>query len=789
MSFESPISVLQNLAGEEVAVVSGSALNNGEQPGVAILAKDESGNAQFLNMNASGELKVQASVDVDLDYTTDSITVYGSDGAALVQDAEDSYLLVRDNDAKSAIDAAKSAITGSVEAFQAAFEAEDFASETTLAAFKADNRSDLQAVSGAVDVMNSNLGGKLDTLDSSVGAVETAVDSASSAISGSVVALGSDLGSKLDTIDASVGAVETAVDSASSAISGSVVALGADIGGKLDTLNAVDFATEATLDAFKSANHSDLGALSSSLDRFTFNGSNELLVNATVDVDLDYTTDSIKVYGSQDAALVQDAADDYLLVRDNDAKNAIDGAKSAITGSISTMDSNLGGKLDTIDASVGDVETAVNNASSAISGSVVALGADLGSKFDTLNAVDFATETTLAAFKADNRSDLQAVSGAIDAFRADFIAEDFASETTLAAFKSDNRSDLQAVSGAIDAMKVELEATLTSIDGKDFATEATLGAFKIENNSNLIDLSSSLDRFTFNGSNELLVNAAVDVELNYATDSITIYGDEAVPFAQISGSGEMITVPLGSEGNSLLQAASGSIHSDVNGNGALLVGLLGSNSKNVLQSSANDILLVSGAGDFNVVATDLDIRPLTSADVVTVDNMVDVSLLATEATLSAVSGAIDGLGASVDAVKAAVEAIDAAQLGTVTVSASDLDIRDLNSGTDSVSAVQSGDWIVRKHATSAAVSTASASTSDAEVLAANADRMGATFFMDGNATCYIKLGGAASSSDFSVRLVNNGYYELPEGFTGAIHAAFSITDAGIKLRITELSYA
>lgn len=716
MSFESPISVLQNLAGEEVAIVSGSALNNGEQPGVAILAKDESGNAQFLNMNASGELKVQASVDVDLDYTTDSVTVYGSDGAALVQDAEDSYLLVRDNDAKNAINAAKSAITGSVEAFQAVFEAEDFATEATLAAFKADNRSDLQAVSGAVDVMNSNLGGKLDTLDSSVGAVETAVDSASSAISGSVVAL----------------------------------------------------------------------------------------------------------------------------------------------------------------------------------------GADIGGKLDTLNAVDFATETTLAAFKADNRSDLQAVSGAIDAFRADFGAEDFASETTLAAFKSDNRSDLQAVSGAIDAMKVELEATLTSIDGKDFATEATLGAFKIETNGNLIDLSSSLDRFTFNGSNELLVNAAVDVELNYATDSITIYGDEAVPFAQISGSGEMITVPLGSEGNSLLQAASGSIWSDVNGNGALLVGLLGSNSKNVLMSSANNILMVSGAGDFNVVATDLDIRPLTSADVVTVDNMVDVSLLATEATLSSVSGAIDGLGASVDAVKAAVEAIDAAQLGTVTVTATDLDIRDLNylddsvkiygsedavlqqeagtfkllvkdesaissidaveiavgdanaaivnaltgsssvsgsiaalgadlgakldlftfesdrlmisgsvlvsnpfdgvvtatdfdirdlsSGTDSVSAVQSGDWIVRKHATSAAVSTANASTSDAEVLAVNANRMNATFFMDGNATCYIKLGGAASSSDFSVRIVNNGYYELPEGYTGSIHAVFSVTDAAIKLRITELSY-
>jgi len=559
MSFESPISVLQNLAGEEVAIVSGSALNNGEQPGVAILAKDESGNAQFLNMNASGELKVQASVDVDLDYTTDSIKVYGSENVALQQDSE------RANSLK------------------------------TYDAY----------VSGAINNMGSNLGGKLDTLDTSVGAVETAVDSASSAISGSVVAL----------------------------------------------------------------------------------------------------------------------------------------------------------------------------------------GADIGGKLDTLNAVDFATETTLAAFKSDNRSDLQAVSGAIDAFRIDFGAEDFATETTLAAFKSDNRSDLQAVSGAIDAMKVELEATLTSIDGKDFATETTLAAFKSENDSNLAALSSSLNRFTFNGSNELLVNASVDVALSASTDSITIYGDEGLAFAQISGSGEMITVPLGNEGNSFLQAASGSIWSDASGNGALLVGLLGSNSKNVLQSSANNILLVSGAGNFNVVATALDIRPLTSADVITVDNMVDVSLLATEATLSAVSGALNGLGLSVVDVKSAVEAIDAAQLGTVTVSATDFDIRDLSSASDSVSAVQSGDWIVRKHTTSAAVSAASANTVSAEVLASNVDRMGATFFMDGNATCYIKLGGAASSTDFSVRLVNNGYYELPEGYTGAIHAAFSATDANIKLRCTELSYS
>ena len=148
MSFESPISVLQNLAGEEVAVISGSALGS-VQPGVAVLAKDGSGNAQFLNMNASGELLVNAAVDVELAAATDSVTVHG-DRAALLQDEVDDVLLVRDNNAKDAIVSASAAITGSIA------------------------------------TMDSNLGGKLEALDGSVGEVEAAVDSASTAISGAI---------------------------------------------------------------------------------------------------------------------------------------------------------------------------------------------------------------------------------------------------------------------------------------------------------------------------------------------------------------------------------------------------------------------------------------------------------------------------------------------------------------------------------------------------------------------------------------------------------------------------
>ena len=73
--------------------------------------------------------------------------------------------------------------------------------------------------------MNSNLGGKLDTLDVSVGDVETAVTNVSGALNNlgsDLNSMNSNLGGKLDTLDVSVGDVETAVTN----VSGSIASLG-----------------------------------------------------------------------------------------------------------------------------------------------------------------------------------------------------------------------------------------------------------------------------------------------------------------------------------------------------------------------------------------------------------------------------------------------------------------------------------------------------------------------------------------------------------------------------------
>lgn len=76
MSFESPVSVLYNEMGVEVTTTSGSAIIS-EQPGIVVLGSG-SGGWDYLKFNNSGELRVAAVVDVDLDYTTDTVTVYGN---------------------------------------------------------------------------------------------------------------------------------------------------------------------------------------------------------------------------------------------------------------------------------------------------------------------------------------------------------------------------------------------------------------------------------------------------------------------------------------------------------------------------------------------------------------------------------------------------------------------------------------------------------------------------------------------------------------------------------------
>jgi len=172
MSYESPISILVNEDGN-IVTRSGSQSMATEHPGLPVMGKDEAGNAQFLHLAADGALKVSASIDIDLDASTDSVSVFNSNGNAF---SISNYLPVGLSNGTNLIgdsNATPVYVTGS--------------SFTTL--FDA-----LMMVSGGVD----------DTV-SCLEYVEDAVMQ----VSGTVV----DLKSILESVDSSVQAVSGAIDS------------------------------------------------------------------------------------------------------------------------------------------------------------------------------------------------------------------------------------------------------------------------------------------------------------------------------------------------------------------------------------------------------------------------------------------------------------------------------------------------------------------------------------------------------------------------------------------------
>ena len=88
-------------------------------------------------------------------------------------------------------------------------------------------------------------------------------------------------------------------------------------------------------------------------------------------------------------------------------------------------------------------------------------------------------------------------------------------------------------------------------------------------------------------------------------------------------------------------------------------------------------------------------------------------------------------------------------------------------------------------ASTPAQSSVAGSASSVSLLASNANRLGATITNDSSATLYVKLGATASTTSYTVKLVQDAYYEVPYGYTGAIDGIWS--SATGNARITELA--
>ena len=96
--------------------------------------------------------------------------------------------------------------------------------------------------------------------------------------------------------------------------------------------------------------------------------------------------------------------------------------------------------------------------------------------------------------------------------------------------------------------------------------------------------------------------------------------------------------------------------------------------------------------------------------------------------------------------------------------------------------------IVIPSATTAATALVPASVSSSQILmAANPKRANLTIFNDSTANLYIDFTKAATLTDFAVKIMAGGYYELPINFTGSINGLWDGTNGNARIR--DLSYS
>ena len=93
---------------------------------------------------------------------------------------------------------------------------------------------------------------------------------------------------------------------------------------------------------------------------------------------------------------------------------------------------------------------------------------------------------------------------------------------------------------------------------------------------------------------------------------------------------------------------------------------------------------------------------------------------------------------------------------------------------------------VRQIAPTATVTSVNDTNVSTTLLSANTDRVGASIYNDSTVDLYIKLGTIASTTDFTVILVPDAYFEVFGGYTGRIDGIWSSNASG-SARITELT--
>lgn len=94
--------------------------------------------------------------------------------------------------------------------------------------------------------------------------------------------------------------------------------------------------------------------------------------------------------------------------------------------------------------------------------------------------------------------------------------------------------------------------------------------------------------------------------------------------------------------------------------------------------------------------------------------------------------------------------------------------------------------VKEKRAATATTTSVSDTALSTTLLAANANRLGATVYNDSTVDLYLKLGATASLTSFTVKMAADGYYEVPFNYTGIIDGIWA-SDAIGAARIVELT--
>jgi hypothetical protein len=165
---------------------------------------------------------------------------------------------------------------------------------------------------------------------------------------------------------------------------------------------------------------------------------------------------------------------------------------------------------------------------------------------------------------------------------------------------------------------------------------------------------------------------------------------------------------------------------------------------------------------------DADVKPDRSATLVKAGLLAQVNGAGDFVPIQANAAGILKVGGSID-----IDTLPAIPAGTNNIG--DVDVLTLPT-------------ITEPKSTTATTSQVADNSASVTILASNASRLGATILNDSSAALYLRLGSsAATTTNYTVRITQYGYYEVPFRYTGAITGIWASDPGDGAARVTELT--